>query len=158
MRTDEDFRILVGCVLTVYAVRVRRVEGVNARSFKAAKEAIVSFAATTTPWAVRSPAGDRRWRRGPLHEDEAVQGREHTRAVERVGGLSDRFRGKQSRFCPSCGAENPRATFRTRLGIRCPACAGAAKAASSVALQPQSDVLGRDGPQGHPEALEATME
>lgn len=147
MRTDEDFRILVGCVLTVYAVRVRKVQGVNARSFKAAKEAIVSFAATTTPWAVRGTAGDRRWSRGPLHQDEAFGGRPSEGTVERVGRLSSRLRGEQQkRFCPSCGAEEPKAIFRTRNGIACPSCANRGKPVQ----QPATAV--------EPTALQAVLE
>lgn len=121
MRTDEPFRILVGALTTLYAVRMRKVQGIDARSYKAAKEKLVTFAATTTPWAVRGTAGDRRWSRGPLHQEQAVEGRPDSGAVERVGGLGDRVQSPFERTCPTC-CRPAKAVFRKGRAIVCPSC------------------------------------
>lgn len=145
MRTDESFRILVGSLTTLYAVRNRHVQGIDARSYKAAKEKLVTFAATTTPWAVRGTEGDRRWSRGPIHADNAVQGRTDQGTVERLGRQRSGIR------CPGCGAENAKAVFRTSRGVACPACAGKAS------VHPLGRSTGEDR-KVQPEALEALTE
>lgn len=138
MRTDDEFRTLVGCVTTLYAVRKRKVEGLSARSFKAAKETLVHFAATTAGWAVQGPAGDRRWRRGPLHEAEAVQGRPRDGDVV---GLGRRSGGLRSRICPACGQDTP-VTFRKGDGVRCPKCAGKSLTVGSQHGSPEGPQVG----------------
>lgn len=119
MRNDEAFRILVGAVTTLYAVNQRKVQGLDARSFKAAKERLVQFAAASSGWAIRNPTGDRRWSRGPLHTAGPVKGRTETGDVERVGRRGSGIR----RVCPSCGQEAP-ALFRCGQETKCPGCAG----------------------------------
>lgn len=120
MRTDEDFRILIGSLTTLYAVKQRKVQGLNARSFKAAKERVVTFCAKIVPWAVQGATGDRRWGRGPLHQDGAVEGRKDEGAM---GSLGRRSGGLRSHSCPSCGSP-ARALFRQGTRTACPSCAG----------------------------------
>lgn len=152
MRTDEEFRLLIGCFTTLYAVKRRKVSGLSAKSFKAAKERVVTFIATTSPWAVQGPTGDRRWGRGPLHQEGSVQGRTDGGDVRSLGGRSSGLRSPRS--CPSCGC-TARATFRTREGIRCPGCAGRGNGPHASGpggeLRPQ-------GPSLDPKALEVLVD
>lgn len=147
MKTDEEFRLLMGAFTTLYAVRCRKVQGVDQRSFKAAKERIVAFAATTTPWAVRGNPGDRRWGRGPLHAPGSFAGRPEGGDVERVGRRSRGVR------CPGCGSETPKAVFRTRKGIQCTECAG-----SRGQSGPSGPSSSADRGEVQPEALAALVE
>lgn len=148
MNTDEEFRILIGSVTTLYAVYRRKVQGINARSFKAAKERLITFSAAVQPWAVRGPAGDRRWDRGPIHEAGAFAGRPQDGDV---GGMGRRGGGVRSelpkgRTCPSCG-KAAKAVFKTRNGPACPSCAGRRPGSAAV-----------EKPEVSPEAVEMLTE
>lgn len=119
MKTDEVYRRLVGCLTVLYAVKNRKVQNVNARTYKTAKEAIVTFAATTTAWRVQGVTGDRRWGRGSLRPTEEVQGRAPHGDLDGMGRRSSGLR--RLRSCPTCGNE-AFCVFKTQAGVRCTKC------------------------------------
>lgn len=151
MATDDEYRRLISCVTILYAVMKRRVQGVNARTFKTAKETVVTFAARTQPWAVLGTAGDRRWSGRPLHEATRQQ---EDRGHGDVVGLGGRGSGLRGKHCPSCG-QPARAVFCTAAGKRCPGCAGGPRPGQGP---PAGRTAGPETPQGPtPEALEALL-
>lgn len=92
---EERFRKLVGWLATVYGVTQRKVTSIDQRSFRVAKEELLTFLARTSGWSAKLSRDTRNgsWRRGATNSNGGQQGWTTEDATLGVGGRGGGLRG-----------------------------------------------------------------